>query len=523
MRLWGGHGQRNIEEAHICVLGGGPTATESLKNLVLPNIGKFTVVDDKKVGVADLGNNWFVSEEYLGKSRALAIKDNMLEMNPEVKGNHVERAPTDVINEPEFFSQFTLVIASNVYGEAYKKLADLLQQKSIPLLSVRSNGYLGSLRIASPEICVIESHPDDQRTDISIHPEQLENFPELKEFLFSFDLSTMDEDIPAPAIIAQKIAEWMSANDGTLPNYSNSDQFKKTAYEGKLNFENYQEVKRHCSLGYNKPRLGPMVESILKNPQGETITPESDIFWIMVRGLRDFLENEGHGFMPVTTSIPDFHTSSKVYLQMKNIYKARATRDLELIKGYVRTRMEEVGQNNDLLDDSFIVRFVKNCRNLHVDQYKSVSDEYNSPDMEEIHEAFDEWDESMLTEEGDEAPKLFKPKLINWYLSLRLLDEFHAANSRLPGTADETLEEDKAKYRTLAQEWLKSKEFERDFEMDCLDELCRFGGSEMHATAAFMGGVCSQAALKLLLKQYYPFNHTFVYDGIYCQCKTFKI
>lgn len=35
-RLWGMHGQKRIEKAHICLLGAGPSGTETLKNLILP-------------------------------------------------------------------------------------------------------------------------------------------------------------------------------------------------------------------------------------------------------------------------------------------------------------------------------------------------------------------------------------------------------------------------------------------------------------------------------------------------------
>lgn len=37
MRLWGGHGQQRIEQAHVACIGSGPTASETIKNLVLPS------------------------------------------------------------------------------------------------------------------------------------------------------------------------------------------------------------------------------------------------------------------------------------------------------------------------------------------------------------------------------------------------------------------------------------------------------------------------------------------------------
>jgi hypothetical protein len=115
MRLWGAHGQRLLQTAHVCVLHSGPASSEALKNLVLPCVGSFTLVDDAVVTPADCGNNFFVDVEHMGMSRAETVTELLLEMNPEVRGTAVVRAPADVIaNDVDFFARFTLVIAVRV-------------------------------------------------------------------------------------------------------------------------------------------------------------------------------------------------------------------------------------------------------------------------------------------------------------------------------------------------------------------------------------------------------------------------
>jgi molybdopterin/thiamine biosynthesis adenylyltransferase len=47
------------------------------------------VVDDALVSRADLGNNFFVTEESVGKPRAEVVRDTVLELNSSVKGNAV--------------------------------------------------------------------------------------------------------------------------------------------------------------------------------------------------------------------------------------------------------------------------------------------------------------------------------------------------------------------------------------------------------------------------------------------------
>jgi amyloid beta precursor protein binding protein 1 len=48
------------------LLGANPSGTETLKNLVLPGIKGFTVVDGENVSKRDLGNNFFVTPESVG-------------------------------------------------------------------------------------------------------------------------------------------------------------------------------------------------------------------------------------------------------------------------------------------------------------------------------------------------------------------------------------------------------------------------------------------------------------------------
>ena len=61
---------------------------ETLKNLVLPGIGGFTIVDPATVTETDLGVNFFLEEESLGKSRAEETCRLLRELNPDVEGNH---------------------------------------------------------------------------------------------------------------------------------------------------------------------------------------------------------------------------------------------------------------------------------------------------------------------------------------------------------------------------------------------------------------------------------------------------
>lgn len=50
-------------------------------------IGKFTIADEELVNEADLGVNFFLDEDSLGKSRAEQCVKLLQELNPDVKGD----------------------------------------------------------------------------------------------------------------------------------------------------------------------------------------------------------------------------------------------------------------------------------------------------------------------------------------------------------------------------------------------------------------------------------------------------
>ena len=91
LRLWAASGQQALEDANILLLnsGAGVVGIETLKNLILPGVGQFTIVDEAKVQESDLGANFFLAEDSLGKSRAQEACNFLRELNPEVRGSGI--------------------------------------------------------------------------------------------------------------------------------------------------------------------------------------------------------------------------------------------------------------------------------------------------------------------------------------------------------------------------------------------------------------------------------------------------
>ena len=216
LRLWGSNGQRALMNAHILLINADAVGTESLKNLVLPGIGKFTVMDDKNVTEADLGNNFFVEPSQLGRSRAEVVTAMLCEMNADVKGFAISSYPSNQLGH-DFWSQFSIIIASNMNETQLSGLSSTCLAFKVPLIIVRSYGLIGYCRILVQDHHIIESKPDSDPYDLRI----LNPFPELEEYCSGYNLAEMESlehgHTPYVVILYQAIQQWKSLYNNSLP------------------------------------------------------------------------------------------------------------------------------------------------------------------------------------------------------------------------------------------------------------------------------------------------------------------
>jgi amyloid beta precursor protein binding protein 1 len=101
IRLWGGHGQRMLSNSSVLLLNATGAGTETLKNLILPAVGHFTVVDHENVSERDCGNNFFVTVESIGQPRAQVTAELLKELNPDVRGDFVVGRVEKYVSEQE--------------------------------------------------------------------------------------------------------------------------------------------------------------------------------------------------------------------------------------------------------------------------------------------------------------------------------------------------------------------------------------------------------------------------------------
>jgi amyloid beta precursor protein binding protein 1 len=83
-----------LESARLLVIGATATSTAILKNLVLPGIGHFTILDPNITTPEDVGNNFFLEVESIGKQKAVEATRLLTELNDSVNST----AEVDVSN-----------------------------------------------------------------------------------------------------------------------------------------------------------------------------------------------------------------------------------------------------------------------------------------------------------------------------------------------------------------------------------------------------------------------------------------
>lgn len=135
------------------------TSTSILKNLVLPGIGHFTILDPENVSAADAGNNFFLNgHSSIGKSRAEEAVPLLKELNDSVEGEAAVKSIEDLLGTDDgkqWIKSFTLVIAHNLTKGPLETLSNLLWEEleDPPLMIVRSAGFLADFYIQFREQC----------------------------------------------------------------------------------------------------------------------------------------------------------------------------------------------------------------------------------------------------------------------------------------------------------------------------------------------------------------------------------
>ncbi|CAG5094310.1 Oidioi.mRNA.OKI2018_I69.XSR.g13442.t1.cds [Oikopleura dioica] len=511
IRLWGDHGQTALENAHVLVCGVTTTSCETVKSLILPGVGKITLIDHKVVEKEDISSNFFLTKADLGRNRAEAVLSNISELNPSVKVSYDDRNVADVLaSGDEFFKKFTVVLVSKIDRKVRRKIEKLLYPLTIPVVLVESTGMFGRIRLLFKEHFVLEARNEHQVPDL-----RLDNpFPELGEYLQSFDLEKIDDcdhkHVPMIVPLFLALEEWRNENDRRMPDYKG-----KKAIREKINRirrspdeENFDEaIAAVNSMIYERrvpTEIGDFCCEVLKN---KSLTPDTPIHWVMFKALHDFINKTNK--LPQDPTIPDMFSDSKSFVRLAKLYRDKAQEDVELFKKFLQHHCSSIGIPSP--DEKFITRFCSNARGLRV--------------MFCDLDGFENTDPELPTK----LPELLQSNEDNLhaFLCFEAALDFEQQFSRHPGTDYEQMLDgqykDADRLNFFSSKITKALDSSFQLKEDYIDEFLRICGLELNSIATYTGGLAAQETIKLITRQFIPIENTAIYNGITEELQTFVL
>ncbi|KZT21923.1 hypothetical protein NEOLEDRAFT_1138679 [Neolentinus lepideus HHB14362 ss-1] len=494
LRLWAATGQAALESSRILVIGASATSTSIMKNLVLPGIGHFTILDHREVTPEDAGNNFFFEgQKSIGKRRADEAVRLLGELNDSVEGRADHGNVEEILNSnPDYFLQFSLVIAHNLQPALLDKLAKFLWSDSShpTLMVVRSAGFVAEFFIQFHEHTIIESHSESAPSLRIDKP-----FPELYEHAVSLDFDNMDPTdhahIPYVLILVRALEDWKKLHEGNPPKtYAEKQQFKKSiqGMKKKLDEENFDEAEAQAYRAWTETTIPSEISSLFQDPSLSSLTPSSPPFFHLLSALHKFTLEPPYT-LPLTSTLPDMRSDTMNYIHLQTLYKRRAEEE--------KARFKSLISKDVKIHDEIVDLFVKNAHAVLVMKGKK----WGGFDEDRVTLGNDIANAKAMDPSGKETAK------VATHLVLSALSLLTLKNPSSTPTADAL----KAEVLCILGPDIELSEEQLDV---AVGEVARAPTADLPNVAAFLGGMVAQEAIKMITKQYVPQRGYLVIDMI---------
>ncbi|KAJ5760345.1 hypothetical protein N7520_007501 [Penicillium odoratum] len=526
LRLWAATGQQALEDARVLLVNSdgpldfsntgvtGVAGVEALKNLVLPGIGGFTIVDPATVTEADLGVNFFLEEDSLGKSRADETCRLLRELNPDVQGYSYSKPITDLLTDPDFLPRHKLVIISGpTKHSTLELLCKRAQELDIPVLYIHSIGFCSTFSLQLPaEFPIVETHPDPESTqDLRL----LNPWPELAAASESLgDLESMDDHqhghVPYILLLLRFLKQWKESHGAMPDNYKEKTAFREFV-RSKIRTknpeggeENFDEAVAAVLKTISPFSLRSSIREIFEMEQCQQLSTGSADFWVIASAIRTFYN--AHGVLPLPGSLPDMKAQSADYVALQNIYKTKARQDVEEVTATIRQLESELGRTIPILDREVEV-FCKNAAHIKVVRGRGIP---------QINEKTDSATFKALRS-GLGMPGALASIFIACQILDAVVDEIQSNPRKSHLSIDDNGLWSAHKERILAlitrdESTTLDEEAQKSID-NAIQEIRRAEGGELHNIASLTGGLVAQESLKVLTRQYVPLDNTCVFDG----------
>ncbi|CAD6187851.1 unnamed protein product [Caenorhabditis auriculariae] len=524
VRLWGEEGQASIEAATVCVLGASALGTETLKSLVLAGVHSFCIVDDAIVEPADVGNNFFLDEDDVGKSRSQATIDKLKEMNPAVSGLFLNVAPAALDdNQLAQLAKCSVMVGTNLPQEFEAFVASYMYSLGVPFISAKAFGLVGEVHVCVREHTIANSHDENPRPDLRLDVP----FPQLVDMV---EETRLDDLTPAQLHHTPYILLYFKALEQFRKDHRNPDAFpnnytqrkqiqeiiwamRRPNESGSLDSENFDEAKTSITRSFLRTTIPQAVKDILAD---EACGTSSQPFWIICEALRRFSE-DNDGLLPLRGTLPDMTSDSQRYTRLAQIFHDRAQTEADEVYRITKQVEKERGIG-DVISQEMCYRFCKNADRIRVQRGEPWDfDRHISTLIRRIKEMRD--CEDAETQRIDGAV---------WLLVLHAAFKFQREKGRFPGTNGVPCPIDTFDLQQRVESLIRMSDESVEkilprIPMDAVKEMCRFGASELHVVASFVGGITAQEVIKLATNQYLPIDNTLLFDGLTQNATTFRL
>jgi len=540
-RLWG-EGQILICAARLLCLNSDSCTSEILKNLILSGVGQVTIVDNAKISAEDLKNNFFVDACDINKDRGEIILKNLLELNPDVKGNYIKRNSKEYINDEKTdFKSFDILIATNLNSEENNKLYSIAKKNNLRLVIVKNNGLMNYIRLyenyhGNMNLRLLETPVEDFRLSCP--------WKELVDFANSFNFEKMDlidhKNVPYFIIIVQALEKYRKNKNDPNANPKNKqeeEEFKNiiksymlsTGAEGEN--ENIEEALSHhyYAKEYTKNLTNYKMEEIFnvieKTPQKDLFNKSNKymkLFFIYFITLKKYFEK--YKTYPICGNIPDMISNTSNFIGLKQIYNTKAKNEHDEMRKMIN---DEIKENKNLSeeDKKELDKLTNNLTNDDIDIIDILNK--NWPQVSLFVYPDNDFEEEGKNLDPDELEDPNHKLNFVWYLLFRASDKFMEKNKRYPGQNTDDFKKDVPElFGLLKEEYNKlsnKPDLENLLNEDNTFEFCRMGKGFVPPVVSMVGSIASQEIIKLITYQFETVNNTIIYDGINVTTTKIKI
>lgn len=265
-------------------------------------VGNFTILDSAVITEADLGVNFFLEEEDIGRSRAESCARLLQELNPDVQGHSIKEVRVfhlrlhqtslkpyaqpveDFITKPNALHPYTLILAVlPLDASILQNISQHSQETRVPVFYIHCTGFYSHFTLQLPnDFPIVDTHPDTvTTTDLRL----LEPWPALLALVEekTTNLEGLEDDehghLPYLLILLHYLNRWMSTHGGKPPqNYNEKTEFRELVRSGARTSaasgeeENFEEAVSAVLKNLNPAAPSSAVKEVFSAEECQNLT-----------------------------------------------------------------------------------------------------------------------------------------------------------------------------------------------------------------------------------------------------------